>query len=173
MKNIITLIGIVIAIGLLSISVWAHSLSKVAPLLQDQCSTEAKEALYASFLQNRVADQLKAYEAAKKYVACPTSGVTEGQQKIIDYLKKFITIYERETVKLRLIVDIYDKKNLLEAYQLAKEVFANDPDNLQALVHLGAIAYQVVQLNNPTLNQEALGYAKKALERLDAGQKLE
>jgi len=173
MKNLITLFCTSIAIGIFAIPAKAGSTPKLAPELQDQCSTEVKEALYASFLQNRQNEQLKAYDAAKKYLACPTSGVTEAQEKIIDYLNKWTKLYEKAGGKQRLIVDIYEKRDLLDAYRVAKEVFANDPDNLQALVHLGAIAYQVVLLNNPTLNQEGLGYAKKALEALEAGQNLE
>ena len=44
-----------------------------ARAVQDQCSAEAKQALYASFLQNRQSDQKRAYDDAKKFLACPSA----------------------------------------------------------------------------------------------------
>jgi hypothetical protein len=163
MKKLMTLFGAFIA------------LSMVAPAAagldsrQDQCSSEAKAALYKSFLDHRQADQAKAYDEAKKYLACPAGEVTESQQKIIDYLKKYSSAYEEGARKGRVMQLIYDEKKYAEAYQLAKDVLAKEPDNLKLLVHLGANGYLLGPLNNEALNAEALDYASRALAQVESG----
>jgi hypothetical protein len=56
---------------------------------------------------------------------------------------------------------------------MAKEILATEPDNLQVLVDLGANAYLLPPLKNPTLTAEGLGYAQKALQMLESGKTLE
>ena len=83
MKKLITLFGVFTALSIVAPA--TAGLSKnVSESHQDQCSPEAKDALYDSFLQHRKTDQPKAYDEAKKYLACATGEVTEAQQKIIE-----------------------------------------------------------------------------------------
>jgi len=140
---------------------------------QDPCSVEGKDALYQSFLKNRKDDQAKAFEDAKKYLACPAGEVTEAQQKIIDYLKKWSKAYEEGSRKITFIKLLYTDKKYPEAYALGKEILTAEPDNLTVLVHLGANGYLVAPLKNPSLNAEALDDARKALQALDAGKTIE
>src|SRR4029078_12590414 len=90
MKKLITFLSICTTVAILALPAAARNLiAQPNNTFQDAaCSTEAKDALYASFLKNRTDAQDKAYEDAKKYLACPATEVTEAQQKIIDYLKK-------------------------------------------------------------------------------------
>jgi hypothetical protein len=175
MKKLITLLSICTTVAILALPIAARNLiADVGNAVQDQCSTEGKEALYKSFLTNRQTDQAKAYDDAKKYLACPTTDVTEAQQKIIDYLKKWSKAYEEGSKKLRvtnLLALLYNDKKYPEAYALGKEILASEPDNLNVLVHLGSNGYLVA--NNPSLATDALDYAKKALQQLDAGKTLD
>jgi hypothetical protein len=174
MKKLITLFSICTTVAILALPVAARYLiAQPDNAIQDACSTEGKEALYASFLKNRPTDQAKAYEDAKKYLACPAGEVTEAQQKIIDYLKKWTAAYEEGSKKIRFITLLYKDKKYPEAYALGKEILAAEPENLTVLVHLGANGYLVTPLKNPTLNAEALDYAKKALQMLDAGKTID
>ena len=145
----------------------------VGTAVQDPCSVEGKDALYQSFLKNRKDDQAKAFDDAKKYLACPPGEVTEAQQKIIDYLKKWSTAYEVGSRKNNFIKLLYTDKKYPEAYALGKEILAAEPDNLTVLIHLGANGYLVPPLKNPSLNAEALDDAKKALQALDSGKTIE
>jgi len=171
MKKLITLLSICTTVAILALPIAARNLiADVGNAVQDQCSTEGKEALYKSFLANRQSDQAKAYDDAKKYLACPATDVTEAQQKIIDYLKKWSKAYEEGSKKLRvtnLLALLYNDKKYPEAYALGKEILASEPDNLTVMVHLGANGYLVA--NNPSLVPDALDYARKALQQLDAG----
>lgn len=178
MKKLITLLSICTTVAILALPVAARNLIAQQPAApaaaapQDPCSTEGKEALYKSFLANRPKDEAKAYEDAKKYLGCPASGeVTEAQQKIIDYLNKWSAAYEKGSKKSRFLALLYKDKKYPEAYALGKEILAAEPDNLTILVHLGANGYLVVK--DPALTAEALEYAKKALQQLDAGKTID
>ncbi|HEV2828059.1 MAG TPA: hypothetical protein VGW76_10700 [Pyrinomonadaceae bacterium] len=172
MKKLITLFGVFTALSIVAPAAAAVRSLDVSDSRQDQCSSEAKAALYDSFIKHRKADQSKAYDAAKKYLACPAGEVTEAQQQIIDYLKKYSSAYE-SGVRRGLLELIYNEQKYAEAYQLAKDVLAKEPDNLKLLVHLGVNGYLLGPLNNQALNAQALDYARRALQLLESGQTLE
>jgi hypothetical protein len=138
--------------------------------VQDQCAPGNRDAWYAEFLRVRTSDQAKAYDMAKKYLACPPAGeVTEAQQKIIDYLKKWSTVYEEGTRNLKLSQLLYNDRKYVEAYELGRQILASDPENLKVLVDLGVNGYLVAPLNNPQLNARSLEYARKALHLIESG----
>jgi hypothetical protein len=176
MKKLITFLSICTTVAILALPVAARNLfAQPDNAVQDAgCTQEAKDALYQTFRNNLKADQAKAYEAGKKYLACPATGeVTEPQQKIIDYVKNFVTKYEAATKKTDYRVKIYNEKKYAEGYAMAKEILATEPENLQVLVDLGANAYLLPPLKNPSLTAEGLGYAQKALQMLESGKTLE
>src|SRR6201989_1174489 len=103
MKKLITFLGIFTTVAILALPAAARNLiAQPDNAFQDAaCTEEAKTTLYQSFLTDLKGDQAKAYNEAKKYLACPAAAeVTEAQQKIIDYLKNFVTKYEKETKKI-------------------------------------------------------------------------
>jgi hypothetical protein len=173
MKKLITFLSICTTVAILALPVAASNLiAQPDNVIQDACTQEAKDALYQSFLKNRQSDQPKAYEDAKKYLACPPGEVTEASQKIIDYLKKWSKAYEDGTKKIRFAELLYGKeKKYPEAYALGKEILAAEPDNTLVMVHMGANGYLVA--NNPALSAEALEYARKALQALDSGKTID
>jgi hypothetical protein len=171
MKKLITFFSICSTVAILALPVAARNfIAQPDTAFQDAaCTDEAKEALYASFLKTRSDDPAKSYDDAKKYLACPTTGITEAQTKIVDYLKKWTAKYEEVTKASRLPDLLYNQKKYPEAYALGKEILASQPDNLKVMIDLGANGYLVGPLNNPALSAEALQYAKNALAALDAG----
>jgi hypothetical protein len=176
MKKLITFLSICTTVAILALPVAASNLiAQPENAFQDAgCTQESKDALYQAIRNNLKADQAKAYADAKKYLACPPgTEVTEAQQKIIDYLKNFVDKYEAATKKTDYRVKIYNDKKYAEGYAMGKEILATEPENLQVLVDLGANAYLLPPLKNPTLTAEGLGYAQKALSMLDAGKTLE
>ncbi|HEX5876380.1 MAG TPA: hypothetical protein VFY60_17150 [Pyrinomonadaceae bacterium] len=174
MKKLITFLGICTTVAILALPAAARtSIAQPDLAVQDQCTQEVKDALYASFLKLRKDDQAKAYEDAKKYLACPAGQVTEAQQKIIDYLKKWVTAYEEGMKKITFIELLYKHMKYPEAYALGKEILAAEPENLTVMVHLGANGYLLAPLNNAALTAESNAYAKKALELLEQGKTVE
>src|SRR5690242_10036601 len=116
MKKLITFVSICTTVAILALPTAARNLiAQPNNVFQDACAQEAKDALYQSFRTNLKADQAKAYDDAKKYLACPAGAdVTEAQQKIIDYLKNFVTKYEAATTKETYRIKIYNDKKYEE-----------------------------------------------------------
>ena len=175
MKKLITFLSICTTVAILALPVAARTfIAQPDNAIQDAaCTDEAKEALYSSFLKNRGNDEAKAYEDAKKYLACPTTGITEAQTKIVEYLKKWSAKYEEITRTTRFEENMWVKPNYPVAYQLGKEILTAQPENLKVLVAMGVNGYLVAPLNNASLNAEALELAKKALAQLEAGKTLD
>ena len=175
MKKLITYLGILTTVAILALPVAASNyIAQPETTVQDPCaSVESKNAFYQTIIKNLKDDQAKAYEDAKKYLACPASGeVDENQKKINDYLQRFITKYEAADKKNRFHNMLYVDKKYPEAYALGKELLAAEPDNLKYLVDLGANGYLLPPLKNAALNTEALDYAKRALQAIDSGKTL-
>ena len=174
MKKLTTFFSILMTVAMLAVPVAARNLiAQPDNAAQDQCAQPAKDALYQTFRDNRTTDQAKAYDAAKKYLACPAGEVTEASQKIVDYLKKWVTAYDDSNRKVQYRTKLYNEQKYVEAYALGKEILTAEPENLQVLVDLGASGYLVAPLNNPGLSAEAVAHATKALQLLEAGKTLE
>src|ERR1044071_7840979 len=124
MNKLITLLAICTTVAILALPAAAHT-----TIAQDPCSAEGKTALYKTFTDNFKTAQDKAYDAAKKYLACPADNADEGQQKIIAYLKNFVTKYEAADKKNQFRIKLYNEKKYPEAYALGKELLAAEPDN--------------------------------------------
>ena len=175
MKNLKTFLMTVATVALLALPVAATNLIKASDnSVQDECAQEKKDANYAEFLKIYKTDQAKAFDLAKKYLACPPAGeVTEAQQKIIDFLKKWSTAYEEGMLKVTFTDELYNKKNYPKAYEVGKQILAKEPDNLRVLVDMGANGFVLLPMKNAQLNTESLDYARRALQLLDSGKTVE
>lgn len=176
MKMMIKLLTVGAIVAMLALPVAAKSLTAATDFTtQDQCTQENKDAYYAAFRENRTTDQAKAYDSAKKYLACPAGAeVTETTQKIIDYLKKWVSQYEDLTEKQQLRIKLYNQPpDYPNAYAIGTKILTREPENLKVLVDLGANGYLLAGLKNPALNADAVNSAKKALALLDAGKTLD
>jgi len=172
MKKITMFLMIGATVALLALPVAATNLITANDdVVQDACSVDSKNALYQDFLKNRKDDQAKAYDAAKKYLACPTAEVTEEQQKIIDYLKKWTTAYEEGTKAANFDKALWTDKNYAEAYKMGADLLAKNPDDLKVLTGLGTNGYLVA--TNAQLAPLALDYARKALQLIESGKNLD
>lgn len=174
MKTMIKLLSLGAIVTALALPVAAKSLPLLDISTQDQCSQENKDTYYADFRTNRTTDQAKAYDNAKKYLACPDAEPTEATTKIVDYLKKWVGAYEDLTEKQKIRTALYnDPRNYPLAYETGKKVLGREPENLNILIDLGANGYLLANLKNPALNAEAVEHAKKAISLLEAGKTVE
>jgi tetratricopeptide (TPR) repeat protein len=164
MKKIITTLSVLAA---LAVPVLAQT-TPAAPAqstTQAGCSEEAKTALYTEFTTHRTTDPTKAYEAGKKYLAC-----SQTEDQYTAYLKKWVTAYDKELRKARLNDLFINQRKYPEAYALAKEILVDEPENIVALMDLGYGGYVIaVTTKNESLNREAIGYAKTAIQHIEAG----
>jgi len=161
-------------VALLALPVAANtSVVATANAAQDACAPEARDVLYKTFTDNRQADQAKAYDAAKKYLACPVATPTEAQTKIIEYLTRWVGLYEKGKRKQTFTDELYNKKNYTEAFKLGGEILKDQPDDTKVMLDLGANGYLVASLNNAQLTAEAVDYARKAIAALEGGKTVE
>ncbi|HEY9402535.1 MAG TPA: hypothetical protein VIQ24_07560 [Pyrinomonadaceae bacterium] len=90
-------------------------------------------------------------------------------------VQKFVTQYGEAVRKVsgaaELSEALYVKKDYAKAFQVAQPMIAADPENLSLLIQLGYAGYNAQSLNPPntTFSPTALGYAKKAIQLLEAG----
>jgi tetratricopeptide (TPR) repeat protein len=169
MKKIFAFLAVTATLALLSLPVFANTTSSLAietpQDAQDPCSGDGKIALYATVTGSIQTDQAKAYEAAKKYVACPSDGADEAETKRVTYLKGFITKYEKAHRKDEMTAQLA-KKDYTGAFTTAKQVFTEDPTYLKGYMLLalnGAIS------QNAALSADTIAYAQKAIEMIEAG----
>ncbi len=146
-----------------------QAFAKSAPLqpeatIQDQCTPESKTAWYTEFTKDLKTDQAKAYELAKKYLTCPS---VAGEEQITSYLKNFVTKYEKASRKDQVYDLVYNKKDYAKAFELGKQILAEEPDNLRVLIDVSNAGYASRKVE--TNNADTLVYAKKAIELIESG----
>jgi hypothetical protein len=167
MKKLINLLSIASLVAMFAFTAVANSFDTTASdaQAQGQCTDEGKTAWYADFTKNRTTDPANAYQAAKKYLdACPTEDTD-----ITKYLKRWVAAYDKEARKLKVQPLLYNDKNFAEAYSLGKQILADEPENIRVLIDLGYGGYLATLAKNEQFNADAIGYARKAIQMIEAG----
>jgi tetratricopeptide (TPR) repeat protein len=117
------------------------------------------------------AAQKEAYGIGQEYLA-KYSSCNDTYSKAV---QKFVTQYGDAVRKVgndaELSDALYVKKDYAKAFQLGNQMIAADPENLSLLIQLGYAGYNAQSLNPPltTFSPTSLGYARKAVEMLEAG----
>jgi hypothetical protein len=176
MKKTFGMLLIGATLTVLALPVFANSVRSSKGELQDPCSAEGKDALYAEFYKEYRGDQVKAYDAAKKYVACPAAAGDQTQEqkdaeaKRVAYLKDFMNKWEKAHHKDQL-TEAIGKKDYATAFDVGKQVFADDPNYVKGYMDLANLGYAAQTVaNNSSYNSDAINYAKKSLQMIDSGQ---
>lgn len=137
---------------------------------------EFKVTTYKKFVDNWDANPAIAYRAAKDYMA----RYNKEDDQYTRYLKTWIAAYEAEEKARRLAAEKADReqqllgtftqKDFVKAYGMAKQVLADDPDNVKVLIALG---YEGViaslEARNESFNADAANYAQKAIQLIESG----
>jgi len=165
MKKTIQLLAIGATVAMFTLPVAARNLvSQPETGVQDQCTQENKDAWYASFIEIRKTDETKAYDIAKKYLTCAAA----EDNKITQYLKKWVDSYEKGNRKAKLSQFLAEKK-YADAFTLGKEILTDEPENVKVLIDLGYGGYVASAAKNTTFNADAINYAKKAIQLIESG----
>jgi hypothetical protein len=121
--------------------------------------------VYTRFVNNRKTNETAAYQAAKEYL----QRYPKDNDQYTQYLQKWIVIYERDDRKRTLPQLLFNAKNFAGAYTLGKQVLAEEPEYLPALIHLGYGGYlAMTTAKNETFNADAKTYARKAIQLIEA-----
>jgi len=134
---------------------------------QGQCTPENKLAWYTEFRATFKTDQNRAYDLAQKYLACPSEA---GEESIRNYLKNtFVAVIDKARRTPRVSELVYDKKDYTKAFELGKQVLADEPDNVKVLMDLAYAGYLAATTKVDTFSADSLVYAKKAIQLLQSG----
>lgn len=131
-----------------------------------QCTPENKLAWYNEFRKLFKTDTAKADELAKKWLACPQ---VAGEEQITPYLKNFVALYEKASRKDRVTDLVFNKKDYPKAFEIGKAVLVDEPDNLRVILDLAYAGFAAAAAKNDAYNADAVNYAKKAMQLIEAG----
>ena len=137
---------------------------------------EVKVNTYKRFVDNRVPNPAAAYEAAKDYMA----RYGKENDQYTKYLKDWIAAWEEDERIRKAAADRADReqqllgsftqKDYAKAYGMARQVLADDQDNVRVLIALGVGALNAsTEARNETFNDEAVKFAEKAIQLIEAG----
>jgi hypothetical protein len=152
------------AISLATFSSLAVAQPAQATQLGPETDDTAKIAIYKQFYENRIPNPAAAYKAAREYL----QRYTKDKDQYIDYLSKWVVAYERDE-RRQSLPGFINQKNFTEAFNTGAKILAEEPDNLRVQIDLGYAGYLAASAKNETHNAAALGYAKKAIQAIDAG----
>lgn len=124
----------------------------------------AKIEIYKRFVDNRVPNPRAAYQAARDYL----QKYTKDKDEYVDYLTKWVATFESDERK-RVLPGLINEKNFTEAYKTGARILADEPTYLRAQIDLGYAGYLAASAKNETHNAEALAYATKAIQAIEAG----
>lgn len=137
---------------------------------------EFKVTTYKRFVDNREPNPGAAYQAAKEYMA----KYSREDDQYTRYLKAWIAAYEEDERNRKAAADRADReqqllgsfttKDFAKSYGLAKQVLADDQDNVKVLIALGYGAYAAsTEAHNESYNNDAAGYAQRAIKLIESG----
>ena len=148
------------------IALIAICLGGTIPTLAQECTPEAKTAMYNEFRQNFKGDTAKANALAKKWLACPE---VAGEEQISAYLKNFVTLYEKADRKNQIFDLVYNKKDYAKAFELGKPVLVEEPENLKLMLDLAYAGFAATVENKTGFAPDAINYAKTSMQMIEAG----
>lgn len=162
--HLIAVVSIVITLAIAAAGSTNHIL-QFGVVLGQETDDQAKIDVYKRFTENRTTNAAVAYQAAKDYL----QKYPKDKDQYTQYLQKWVVAYERDERKSRLPQLVYTEKSYGEAFALGKQILGEEPDYLKALIDLGYAGYLASTAKNESFNGDALGYARKAIQLIEAG----
>ncbi|HSE17780.1 MAG TPA: hypothetical protein VLB46_12065 [Pyrinomonadaceae bacterium] len=134
-------------------------------VLAQETDDPVKIQIYQRFYDNNKTNPAVAYQAARDYL----QKYTKDKDQYIDYLQKWVTVYERDERK-RILPGLINEKKFAEAYSTGAKILADEPNYLRAQIDLGYAGYLAASAKNESFNTVALDYARKAIREIESGQ---
>lgn len=177
----------VLVLGILAI---AFAAAAFMPIYA-QTPAEDKRKLYDTYIENYQGNEAQmkvALQAAKDYVA--KYGANEEDKAQVDYFKEAIPQIEAGLKKIedaRIAAEkakatkaakdaLYKRFNTgaekgvpSDAFPAGKEILAAEPDFLDIYIVLATMGYDEAVKKNNQYNNDAINYAKKAIQMIEAG----
>lgn len=138
--------------------------NKGGPQVQET-DDKVKVDLYTKFTQTYKTDRAVAHHTAKDYLRL----YAKDNDQYSKYIQQWVDIYEREERQKALWKLVHTDRNFVEAFPVGKVVMAEEPDQLDSLIALGTAGYLAASARNNNFDKEAIAYAKRAIQLLEAG----
>lgn len=166
MKNVMRVLSVATLSATFTLPALAQdTAAPAAAPAQDICSEQAKTDLYTQYYEKKKTDQPAAYEIGKTYMQKYASCTDEYTTAV----KKFVDLYGVATLRLKAL-KAYEAKDWNTLYSAGGEYLAIKPDDVQLITILGFASLEANKAGNTTHNAAALGYSKKAIQMIEAGQ---
>jgi len=133
-------------------------------LAQKETDDPVKIQIYKRFYDNAKNNPAVAYQAARDYL----QKYNKDKDEYVDYIQKWVTLYEREERKRNLPILINEKK-FAEAYSTGAKILSDEPNYLRAQIDLAYAGYLAASAKNESFNATALDYARKAISEIESG----
>jgi hypothetical protein len=164
----LTLVAITSGLILLTVCVNAIGQRPENPNMSSASSDQSKERLYAQFLEYKKSlnpdERALAYPAAKEYVR-RFGGDDDSNSR---EAQKFVTEYERAKNNND-VFTAYSAKKYQKAFELGRPHLKVDPEDFFVLSTLTEAGYENALAGNVTLNEETVGYDRRAITLLESG----
>ena len=134
------------------------------PVLAQEMPPE-KVALYTKYYELKKGGeegQKQAYEVAKEFL----QKYGNDDDQYVKAVKVFVAAYEKLSREVP-FWKAYNAKDYPKAFEAGRQAVNSDPENFAILASLARAGYLNAFGGNNSLNTEALGYAKRALELID------
>ncbi len=148
--------------ALLALSALAFGSQSV--VLAQETDDPVKIDIYKRFYDNAKTNPNAAYPAARDYLA----KYSKDKDQYVDYIQKWIVVYERDERK-RNLPGLINEKKFAEAYATGAKILADEPGYLRAQIDLGYAGYLAASSKNDSFNTTALDYARKAIQAIESG----
>lgn len=127
-----------------------------------------KEYRYARFSEYKKSaspeQQKRAYQAAKSFLLLYGG----DNDSYVKEAKQFVAEFESKVSQGELY-PAFDAKNYTKTFELGRPILAKDPDSFFVLGLLAEAGYQNALAGNASLNDETVGYVRRAIQLVEAG----
>ena len=138
------------------------------PTMASRTTDDLKDRLFAQFTDYKKSlnpeERRLAYPAAKDYLR-KFGGDDDSNAREVE---KFVNEYERTTHDGDIFA-VYNAKNYLKAFELGRPHLKADPNDFFVLATLTEAGYENALAGDASLNDETIGYTRRAIKLLEAG----
>jgi hypothetical protein len=169
MKNVLRLLAFAALAVAFAMPAFAQDAAGTTAAASAQ-DVQAKADLYKKFLDNYKGtpeQQKVAYEAGKEYLTKYSSDTSAENAPIVKFIQNWVGKYEKAAADFLFTKAV--NENPAQAFQLSRDLLAQNPDNLKVYLQLVAAGIKNAQAGNKSLNADSLNAARKALQLIEQG----
>lgn len=152
-------LGIAALIGIAAFSMPTFAQDAAATQQDEECTK-----IYDKFRADYKTNQAQARKHIEEYM-----GKCKGKDKQIeDYLTKWADKYDKAIDRVTCL-NLFNGTDFAGFYTSCKKALAINADDVEVLIKAGYNGYKAYQAKNNSYNNDAINYAKQAIQMIEAG----